>query len=325
MTFTHEIRTLGPDEVITEPGFYSMPLDRHHSQPCDGVSVTSGIQRKMELETPADVWAFHMLNPNRYPSEPSAALTLGSAMACMVEGGEDELRKHYMVLPVDKPNKPTAAQIAKFNEGDPSEAGLKSIRFWERIEADPRTELTADQWKMIVDMGEVVRRDPAAAAALGGVPEITMAWKDEVNDLWCLARPDQVNFSGMLSDYKKVATQGRPFKHWICDQRITQHGYDMQMAFAAEGFQRLTGEWPSQVGLVFQCDKPPYSVILRALEDEDLNIGVFRNQRSRRLFRECLDSGNWWGPGVDIGSYQRPDSQRDRLIEEMNIAGVAAE
>ena len=44
-----EIRTLADDEQITEPGFYAISLDRHHSQPCDGPSVTSGVLRKMEL------------------------------------------------------------------------------------------------------------------------------------------------------------------------------------------------------------------------------------------------------------------------------------
>jgi len=59
------IRDLAADQIITEPGLYRMSLERHHSQPSAGVSVTSGILRKMELATPADVWAFHQLNPAR--------------------------------------------------------------------------------------------------------------------------------------------------------------------------------------------------------------------------------------------------------------------
>lgn len=321
-----EIRTLGENDKISTPGFYAISLDRHHNQPCDGVSVTSGVLRTLELQSPADYWAFSTLNPDRYTKEPTRALITGQAMAAFVEAGEEGLQRSFLKLPENKPNKPTQAQIDKYDEGNPTPAGKKSVEFWRRVEEDHREVLTAEEWKLITDMGAVVRSDPGAAAALGGHPEVTMAWRDEVNDLWCLARPDQTSFSGLISDYKKVNTQGRAFNGFVCDSRITQHGYDQQMAFADEGFQALTREKPSQVGLVFQWDQPPYHVILRGIEEEDIEIGTFRNRRARRTFRHCLDTGDWWGPGVDIGSYRRPDKLRERLIEEMNTeTGMAAE
>ena len=46
---TFEIRTLADGELIAEPGFYNISLDRHHAQPCNGPSVTSGILRKMGI------------------------------------------------------------------------------------------------------------------------------------------------------------------------------------------------------------------------------------------------------------------------------------
>ncbi len=105
---THEIRTISDDELITENGFYQISMDRHHSQPCDGPSVTSGVLRKMILSTPADVWAFHQLNPDRWPDDDRPALWLGRAMAAYIEGGMDEVSKHFLILPEDKPNKLTA-------------------------------------------------------------------------------------------------------------------------------------------------------------------------------------------------------------------------
>ena len=318
-----EIRTLAEGEKITEPGFYAIHLDVHHSQPCDGPSVTSGVLRKMELGTPADVWAFSKLNPDRWEQNETPALRLGRAMAAYIEGGEEGLLREFNLLPENKPRKPTPAQIAAYKEGRASDKALESIRFWQAVEEDGRDIITKAEFDTFVDMGKVLVKDPAAAAALGGIPEITMAWKDELTDLWCLARPDQVSFSGMLSDYKKVSTQGRPFNHRLVDQRITQHGYQLQMAFAAEGFFQLTGEWPDQVGLVFQMDQPPYFVILRAIDEEDLSIGKFRNHEALYRFRECLDSGYWPGPGDDVGSYQRPEWHREMMIERMNQAGVA--
>jgi hypothetical protein len=377
-----EIRVLADGEQITENGFYQMSLDRHHSQPCDGPSVTSGTLRKMELATPDDVWAFHQLNPERWEQDDKTALLLGRAMAAYVEGGMEEVGKFFLVLPKDKPSrptdkqlenfrakgngdlsgymilpdekprKPTAAQIKAASTGLASPAALESVDFWQQveddgrealsqgeadqllalvgrvafwdaIEADGRTPLTDAEITMIENMGKVLASDPAAAAVMSGIPEVTMAVKDERSGLWLLARPDTVNFDGSLSDYKKMNTQGRPFNYRLVDNRITDHGYDMQMAFAAECFEALTGQWPEVVGIIAQWDAKPHHVIVREINEEDLRIGQFRNRRSIDRFAECLASGHWPGPGDDIGAYQRPKWQRDQLLEEMNTAGTA--
>jgi hypothetical protein len=318
-----EIRTLAEGEKITEPGFYNIPLDVHHNQPCDGPSVTSGVLRKMELATPADVWAFSRLNPYRWEKPQTTALRLGRAMAAYVEGGMEAVAQHFVVLPADKPNKPTAQQIAAYEDGRATEAGKRSVEFWKAIQSDPRDPLTEAEQKMIEDMGKALALDPAACAVMGGVPEVTMAWQDEQTGLWLLSRPDTVSFDGAMSDYKKVNTQGRPFNYRVVDSRITEHGYDMQMAFAAEVFERLTGQWPTSVGIVAQWDQPPHHVILREISEEDLRIGQFRNRRAINRFAECLKSGYWPGPGDDVGAYQRPEWQHKMLLEEMQIQGVA--
>ena len=131
-----EIRTLGPDEKIQEPGFYQIPLSVHHAQPCDGPSVTSGILRAMELSTPADVWAFHQLNPDRWEKPQTDALRLGRAMAAYVEGGMDEVEKSFRVLPFERPNKPTAAQLKAYEEGRSTDIGKRAVEFWAAMDAE---------------------------------------------------------------------------------------------------------------------------------------------------------------------------------------------
>lgn len=317
------IRTLGPDEQITEPGFYNISLDRHHSQPCDGPSVTSGVLRKMELATPADVWAFSLLNPDRWVQEDKTALRLGRAMAAYIEGGIDEVAKHFAVLPADKPNKPTAQQLLAYAEGRATDAGKRCVEFWAAQDKDPRDQITDAQQKMIMDIGSVLASDPMASAVMGGIPEITMAYQDNQTGLWLLARPDTVNFDGTVTDYKKINTQGRPFNYRVVDGRITEHGYDMQLAFAAEVFEALTTQWPSSAGIIAQWDAAPHHVILREIAEEDLRFGQFRNRRAIARFAECLASNHWPGPGDDVGAYQRPQWQRDMLLAEMNTEGTA--
>lgn len=317
------IRTLKNGEKITEPGFYNIPLEVHHHQPCDGVSVTSGVLRTMELKTPADVWAFHLLNPDRFERKQSDALRLGRAMAAWVEGGEEAVMNHFMVLPADRPKRPTPQQISAYAKGEAKDAGIASVEFWAKVESDPRDIVSADEWQMICNMGKVLAADPHAAASLGGVPEITMAWYDEINRLWVLSRPDLVNFAGFVSDYKTGSDRGYGFNTRACDLAITQHGYHMQLALAAEAFEQLSGEWPQLAAIVFQLKEPPYHVIPRSVEEEELRMGLFQNRRARARFRECLDSGDWPGPGVDFAAYSMPDWFRERILNDMNTSGEA--
>lgn len=361
-TDAFQIRDLGPDEWITEPGFYRLPMDRHHGQPCCDPerlkeiakgdkprpgewAVTSSVLRNILTSTPSVVWDTSLLNPKRRDAGDSDALRLGRVMAAYIEHGPEGVEQFVRVLEGDRqrftvpemldmarrgiekpevrPNRPSYDQVLKYYHGLATPAARFAVEFWKEVDEDQREIVSENEWELICDMGKALATDPVASAALDGFPEITMAWYDETTDLWCLARPDQVSFSGLLSDYKKINTQGRPFNERACDARITQHAYGMQMAFAAEAFEYLTGEYPDQVGLVFQHDQPPYPPLLRSIDEENLRIDQFRNQHARRVMRDCMDTGNWWGPGENVGVYRRPEWQREQILEEMQKAGVA--
>jgi len=323
MTLEFEIRTLAEGEKITEAGFYNIPMHIHHNQPCDGYSVTSSVLRKCENGTPADVWAYHPDNPEREEDTDSEAMKMGRVMAAFIEDGLEGLNKQCFVLPTPKPSRPTEAQLEKIKQGEGTDAGLKSYTYWKEQDADPRDQITKEQLDLIIKMGKVLAKDPAACAALGGIPEITMAWQDDRTGIWCLARPDQISFSGMVSDYKKVATRGGYLNGWVIDRRIEEYGYDMQMAFAGEGFFQLTRNHPDQVGLIFQWEKAPHHVILREIDEEELAIAKFRNDRALMTIAESMESGHWAGPGEHVGRFVRNEKNRERLLNEMQIAGVA--
>ncbi|TNE57819.1 MAG: hypothetical protein EP341_03775 [Sphingomonadales bacterium] len=320
---TIEIHTLADDELITETGLYRMSLDRHHGQPCDGVSITSGVLRRIEKYSPADAWAFHQLNPDRWEDEDKTALRQGRAMAAYVEGGEEEVLKHFLVLPDDRPRRPTRDQLNAIKEGRASQTAKRSVAFWREIDTDPRDTITEREWSLIKDMGRVLAADPGAQAALSGLPEITMAWKDERTGIWCLARPDTINFDGTVTDYKKISSQGRPFSDQLLNDRIIAGGYDMQLGFGAEGMEQVGIGWPSMAAIVAQWDQRPHHVRLHEIQEEDLRIGQFLNHEALYRFAECLQSGHWPAPGESVGVFRRTDAQREALIERMQIAGKA--
>lgn len=320
---TFEIRNLGPAEKIVEPGFYSMPLERHHNQPCDGVSVTSSVLRTMREGTPADVWSFHVLNPDRFEPKSTPAFTMGSAIAAYIEGGEDQVRADFFVLPDDKPNRPTTAQMIALREGRASDKALASISFWGKVDKDPRRKISEADVRRIEALGKVLAKHELARMMLSGIPEVTMAWKDQATGIWCLSRPDQVHFSGEGFDYKSIAIRDAYFQPRHVDRRITEHSLFMQMGFADEAFEHLAGDRMTTVGFVFQLNEAPYHVIPRALEDEEVLIGRALNRQSLDRFAECYDTGVWPGPGEHVGAYRMPEKYRERLLEELNIEGKA--
>lgn len=308
------IHDLGPKEIITEPGFYRLSLDRHHNGPCDGPSVTSSVLRKLEVGSPLHVWAFHYLNPDRYDDADRGALRMGRAMHSWVEGGRQALERDFIVIPSDAPSKPTKAQLASEK---PSPTAIRSISFWEavseRLEATGRSLISQAEYETIAAMGEALAADPLASAVVGGEPEITMAWKDEETGLWCLSRLDNLTGDGLLSDYKKISTAYRPMTPALCRRRIEDGGYHQQLAFGAEGYFNITGNWPTDCALVFQEDKPPYAAITIAVGGDPLYWGMCANHRSLRLFRQCLDADHWPGPGENPEEFNFRDFQTERM------------
>lgn len=314
-----DIRTLPADERITEPGLYRMPIWRHHAQPCDGAAVTSGVLRRMEFHGPSKVWATHILNPDRVEPKDSDALRLGRAMHDVVQWGMEGLAGSFRVLPEDKPRRPTQAQIAAYNEGRPTEKGAESVEFWARVEADRLrgiSYVTAEEHARIARMAEALVADQWAPAALAGEPEITMAARDDTTGLWLLARPDVMAFDGVVSDYKTTSGAGRPFDPSHCDRQISVHGYDMQMAFCADVYERIVGERPSDLWLIFQDTEAPHDTVVRALGEEARHWATLRNRRAIDRFAECLSSGRWPGPGEHIGTYEPLPAQIERWQQE---------
>lgn len=311
-----EIRTLLPDEKITEEGLYRMPLARHHAQPCEGISVTSSVLRTIELGSPAAAWDFHMLNPDAYERPERDALKLGTAMHSWVEGGEEAVKRDFIILAPGTPKKPSDRQL---NAAAPSKETVEAIRVWQQIWKRQALRgcpiITQAEFDQIKIMGKALEHDPTALAVLGGEPEITIATFDDETQLWMLSRLDNLTFDGLQSDFKRISTRGRFLTERVCKARIREHRYDMQMAFGAECFWRVTGQWPTDSAIVFQMDVPPFHSHTVAIGRDEIIAGVALNHRAMRIFRECYDSGNWPGPGAVISTFQYSTAEREAFQE----------
>ena len=355
------IRDLGPDEIIMENGFYRIPMERHHGQPCvtperleeikDGDtpkpgewSVTSSVLRDVVKHGPASVYQRSLLNPNREPKPETDALRLGRIMAAYIENGPEGIEEFVRVVaskpdsmtvpemiewaksgrdkPFSPPARPSLDAVMKWAEGKGTPAAKRAIEYWRDIDSDPRMIVKEHEWETICEMGKALAADPKARAVMDGVPEITMAWLDEETGIWCLSRPDTVSFSGITTDYKKMSAQGRVFNGNLVDHRITDFRYDMQGAFACQGFEVLTEARPS-FGIIAQSDVAPYKVVLREISTQDLHMGQFDNMAALKTYHQCMIKNDWTDEAEDVGEYRRPQWMTDQIMERMVKAEAA--
>lgn len=315
-----QITDVRPGAKISRPGFYQIPMEDHHGQPCVGPSVTSGGLRRIERHGPEYFWAYSALNPEALPDVDSPAKKFGRLVAAFVEGGVAGLTAHYKVLPEDAPQRPTAPQIRAFErDGYWSESAEPRAAFYESWDADPREEIAASDMEQLTAMMTALARDPASEIAFFGIPELDMIWQDEETGLWCLSRLDIVGLDGTLVDHKTCTPGAAAFNGAYVDRKITDFGYYQQLALAAEGWEILMGHPPSATGIFMQRTDAPWSTILRNVPADAIEIGRYQNRRARRLIRKGLDTGHWPGPGEEMGSYEMPDWLSKRLRQDMAL------
>jgi hypothetical protein len=321
-----QLQDLRPDGKIAIPGFYQIEMDRHHGQPCDGISVTSGVLRRMIQHGPQYTWAFHRLNPDCRDEPDTQPKAFGRAMATALELGIGGLKTLYKAVDEGAPSRPTATQRKAFEaKGYWSKNAQRRVDWWEEFDARPGELITQGQLSLITDMATALLSDEnkeLAQVALGGIPELDMAWKDTKSGLWALSRLDNISGDGVLVDYKTIDPGGEPFDWKLCDRKIDKLGYYQQGAFGATGWRQLTGNDPSAVAILFQSVKWPHACILREIQPHYLRLGQLQNRYAMDRFAECLELDDWPGPGRDVGAYQMAPWLEEKIEREMNTLSL---
>ena len=144
----------------------------------------------------------------------------------------------------------------------------------------------------IFAMRDAVMRHPLARLALTGhKAEQSVFWEEDGLALKC--RPDAWQPS-VLVDLKTVRSANPN------DFGKTAHefGYHQSAAHYIDGVKAVTGEeLPFHFLLVEKA--APYFVSVVELDVEAINLGRQLNDRAKRIYRECVESGNW--PGYPSG------------------------
>jgi len=131
----------------------------------------------------------------------------------------------------------------------------------------------------------------AAAAFTDHRAEASVFWEEDGHMLKC--RPDAWH-PGMLVDLKTT----RDANPNTFGKTAHEYGYHQSAAHYIDGVKAATGEeLPFHFVLVEKTE--PYLVSVVELDVEAVNLGRQLNDRAKRIYRECVESGNW--PGYPSG------------------------
>jgi hypothetical protein len=261
-------------------------------------------------KSPAHAYAAY-IDKDAPPRADSAAFRIGSAVHCMLLES-DQFDAQFITPPADAPRKPTDAQR---NAAKPSEATLAAIAFWDdyAARAADRTELTASEYAMAVQLYGSISSHPALAAWFTGpspLNELTLTWTDPATGAPCKGRLDAVRLLPdhiRILDLKSAAEADPP----TFGRSALNYGYLLQGAFYRDGLDSCRQSLAEHLGLppdalndlpiVFEfiaAEKAyPWLVARYFLTEEQVQIG--RDQYLRALAAVLAADATGYWPGYD--------------------------
>lgn len=167
--------------------------------------------------------------------------------------------------------------------------------------------ISQDEFEIILQMAEVVKNNPEAAALLMGEHERSFFWIDGETGEACKCRPDCLtNYQGMkyIVDYK--TTDSCEDGHF--ERSCRTYGYKLQAGMYTEGLFQNTLE---QYGFAFVAQEKtaPYAVRVYLCTPEYIAQGYDQFRELIGIYHNCKETGEWYG-------YEGPMNLITELLEE---------
>lgn len=244
--------------TITEPGIYGgISNADYHADPALG----STSLKTLATRTPA-----HYQWEQAHPKT-SDAFTLGTAA-------------HSMILEAD-----TSGIVIVEADNWLTKDAKAAKAYALSVGKQP---LLTKEWKQVIAMRDAVMAHPIARDLFTDhQAEQSVFWEEEGLALKC--RPDAWK-PGQLVDLKTtINADPREF-----GKTAYKYGYHQSAAHYIDGVKAATGEeLPFTFVLVEKT--APYLVSVVRLDDEAVEAGRALNDRAKRIYRECVESGYWPG------------------------------
>lgn len=153
--------------------------------------------------------------------------------------------------------------------------------------------LKDEEFQKIKEMRAALYNTQFVSELLEGEKEESYFVKDEKTGLIIKCRPDcltKIGDTHILIDYKTC--QDASTEAFM--KAAINLKYDLQMAMYKEIMDKITG-FDHSVFFIAQEKTPPYAVNILEANEYFLKSGYDMFRTYLNLYKECLDSGNWYG------------------------------
>ena len=278
-----------------------MENDAYHAHPAISKSGLDLIAR-----SPLHYWARY-LDPNRVPTEPTAAMRLGTAVHTHVLE-LDQWQQRYITAPegIDR----------RYKVGKEAWAAFEA-------QSEGRTVISREDVDLVMAMGRSVFGHPAAAMLLGlpGKAETTHMWTDAATGLQCKCRPDWLTDDGLLMVDVKTTEDASPrgFSRSIAEWR-----YHVQAAWYLDGIEQATGTRPEQFIFICVEKKAPFACAVYAADAEMIAAGAQTAARDLEVLATCKAADAWPGYSnqiepISLPAWMRPGSTQQQPPTEIEM------
>ena len=240
------------------PGIYDgIKNADYHADPALG----STSLKTLATKTPA-----HYQHYLKHPKS-SPAFDLGTAAHSLILEGDES---GVVVIDVD----------SKRGKAWTDPAGM--------AEAEGKIALTSKEWAQVKGMRDsVMAHEEARELFTGHLAEQSVFWDEDGLPLKC--RPDAWKHFQLIDLKTTLSADPNEF-----GKTAHNFGYHQSAAHYIDGVKAATGDdLPFKFVLVEKA--PPYLVSVVSLDWEAIDIGRQLNDRAKRIYRECAESGNWPG------------------------------
>lgn len=199
----------------------------------------------------------------------------------------------------------------------------------------PKNREKRDQWKKELPVGAVILSEkelddltnmveslmshPQASEFFkNGKPEVTGRFTHKETGIRCRIRPDYTSYTSDGGLYIFDIKTTRMDTKGLFANDAAKKRYDQQLAFYRDGMAQIVNREPQGVALVALEKKPPYSVWVYWMTDEDLEVGRAWNDEALRNLKRAMTTGKWPGPQTSGEMLEMPAWRRSEAFPMFN-------
>lgn len=278
------------EPIIREPGAYpdiDMKVYHGAANLLPGPSLSSSGAKTILEQSPLHYWWNSPMNPARPPESDEPHFSVGKASHDLLLLGGD-WKRNYHILPEGF----SRAKTKQFAE---------EIAAADYAKSKGKTIIRASDMELVEVIADKISGNADARNALiRGVPEMTLAWQDEVTGVWLRARPDFLPQSCIDGGLVRIVTDLKFMAASHCSPRgfsraVDNFGFYISAAWYGEGIRHIYGKPPTHFMFVVIEKDPPHTVSTYWLEDEDIQRGRLMMRQAINVFAECVKRNDWPG------------------------------